>query len=84
MRKHLTAAFAGSIAAATLGIPSATSMEPAPIAQDALGPPNVVLFLIDDATVEDMAYMPNVQALLVDQAARRRVLFTVEHVDAGG
>lgn len=31
------------------------------------GDPNVILFLVDDATVEDVQYMPQVQRLLADQ-----------------
>ncbi len=53
------------LVAAMVGAPSATSLVP----NDAVGqsPPNVVMIMVDDATVEDMAYMPNVQSLLVDQ-----------------
>lgn len=63
MLKRLLPAAALTLAAALLGTPSATSSEPARIAT----PKNVVLLMIDDATVEDIAYMPNVQSLLVQQ-----------------
>lgn len=58
----------GLLAAALIGGPTAASTAPAP-APAALveQSPNVVVLMVDDATVEDMEYMPNVQRLLVEQ-----------------
>lgn len=67
-RKLLPVAIA-VLCATTLGGPSAasTSPEPAPVPASSAPAANVVLIMVDDATVEDMEYMPNVQRLLVRQ-----------------
>jgi N-acetylglucosamine-6-sulfatase len=57
----------GLVAAAILGVPSAASTSPEPAPARSAQPPNVVLLMVDDATVEDMEYMPNVQRLLVQR-----------------
>lgn len=65
IRKLLPAAVV-VLCAVALGGPTAAlpSPEPAIVVEQ---PPNVVLLMIDDATVEDIEYMPNVQRLLVQQ-----------------
>jgi arylsulfatase A-like enzyme len=54
---------AGAVAALALAVSSSSVGRPYAGVQDR---PNVVLFVLDDATVEDVEYMPNVQRLLVD------------------
>lgn len=64
IRKQLLAVLI-LLATAVFGVPSATSMTApafAPLQEPA---PNVVLMIVDDATVEDIEYMPAVQRLLV-------------------
>jgi N-acetylglucosamine-6-sulfatase len=57
-----------ALVASVLGAPtSAISERP---------PANVILILLDDATVEDMEYMPAVQHLLVDQGTTFRYTYT--------
>ncbi len=53
----------GAVVATTLGVGGT-----APVVEEAsaagLGKPNIVLFLLDDATVQDMKYMPKTRRLL--------------------
>ncbi len=73
MIRNLLPAAAAVVGVAALGTPSVASLSPVPAPQSAPAsahpaqPPNVVLLMVDDATVEDIEYMPNVQALLVEQ-----------------
>lgn len=52
----------------TTSAPSVSGSAP-PAPHRAAAKPNVVLLLLDDATLTDMKHMPNVQRLLVDQGA---------------
>jgi len=66
MRKKLgvCAAFCLVLTLALSGYNESTAMQPFKPSQGA--PPNVIVFLLDDATAADVAYMPKVQRLLVD------------------
>lgn len=70
MRGRITATITITCALLAGWLPAASSMDTSRVAQAARthgGPPNVVVFLLDDAAAEDVEYMPAVQQLLVDQ-----------------
>ena len=70
MIRNLLPAAAAVLGVAALGAPSAASPAPPPTPATVSAPsepPNVVVLMVDDATVEDIRYMPHVQRLLVQQ-----------------
>ncbi len=60
----MTLVAAVALSASLLGAAPADSVRQRVTAEQ---PPNVVLFMLDDATAEDVEHMPNVQQLLADQ-----------------
>lgn len=64
MRRHLLLGFA-LVCVGVLGVASSPVTRSASAA--AVARPNVILFVVDDATVEDIRYMPRVQRRLVAQ-----------------
>jgi hypothetical protein len=60
----ILAALTGAFTAGLIGGGEGAALSPQQVAP---AHPNVVLFMVDDANVEDIAYMPQVQARLVAQ-----------------
>jgi len=72
MRGRITTTLAAAVAVLVGGLPTASSIPArdwSDGARASTGAPNVVVFLLDDATVEDVKYMPAVQSLMVQQGA---------------
>jgi arylsulfatase A-like enzyme len=65
-RAPISSLLAAVVGLAALAAPALAAPTP-PQAAASTNRPNVVLFLVDDATVEDIEYMPRVQSLLVDR-----------------
>jgi hypothetical protein len=63
-RRIILAGLTGAFSAGLIG--GGETVSPPPL-QHAQAHPNVVLFMVDDANVEDIAYMPQVQNRLVAQ-----------------